>query len=149
MKLKTVTKEELELMQFDDIAYLILKEKGDKMKINDIFREICDLLELGDKVFEDQIGDFFALIATEKRFMQLENGFWDLRENHTSEIKLKDMDEDLYEEELGEESEYEAEKEDTSINYDELDDEDDDEDDDDLKDLVIMDDEDMEENSSL
>ena len=42
MKFKTVSAEELEIMPFDDIAYIILKEKGKKMKIMDIFKIICD-----------------------------------------------------------------------------------------------------------
>ena len=37
MKFKTITNEELETLPFDDIAYIILKEKGKKMKIIDIF----------------------------------------------------------------------------------------------------------------
>ena len=88
MKFKTVTKEELEVLPFDDIAYIILKEKGKKMKITDIFRIICDSLELGDGVYENQMGDFFSLMSTEKRFIQLEKGYWDLRENHTAEISM-------------------------------------------------------------
>ena len=74
MKFKTKTVEELETLPFDDIAYIILQEKGKKMKINDIFRIICDTLNLGESAFENQIGDFFALLATEKRFIQLEKG---------------------------------------------------------------------------
>ena len=38
MKFKSVSIEELETLPFDDIAYIILKEKGKKMKINDIFK---------------------------------------------------------------------------------------------------------------
>ena len=41
MKFKTISKEDLETMSFDDIAYVILKEKGKKMKISDVFRIIC------------------------------------------------------------------------------------------------------------
>ena len=40
MKLKDYTLEELETLPFDDIAYMILKEKGKKMKITDIFKTI-------------------------------------------------------------------------------------------------------------
>ena len=36
MKLKSIDKDTLETMQFDDIAYIILKEKGKKMKSNDL-----------------------------------------------------------------------------------------------------------------
>lgn len=144
MKFKTVTKEELELMPFDDIAYIILKEKKKKMKINDIFKIICDELDLGQKVFEEQIADFFTLLATEKRFIQLEKGFWDLRENHTAEIRIKDIEEELSEEELLETDETEKTEED---NYDESKDTEDDEDEDDLKDLVVVDD--LEEGNDL
>ena len=138
MKFKTVTKEELELMPFDDIAYVILKEKGKKMKINEIFKIICDTLELGDAAFENQIADFFTLLATEKRFIQLEKGYWDLRENHTAEIRIKDIEEELNEEEIMEDD-YEQEEEEE---YSETKDIDDDDADDDLKDLVVVDEED-------
>ena len=44
MKLKDYTIEELETLPFDDIAYMILKEKGKKMKITEIFKIICNKL---------------------------------------------------------------------------------------------------------
>ncbi len=135
MNFKTVTKEELELMPFDDIAYIILKEKGKKMKINEIFKIVCDELELGDKAYENQIGDFFTLLATEKRFIQLEKGYWDLRENHTAEISIKEIEDELTEEELVDDDSY-----DEDDDYDESKDDEDDDEDEDLKDLVIVDD---------
>ena len=64
MKFKTINVDELETMSFDDIAYIILKEKGKKMKINDIFKIICDSLNLGDKAFENQIGDLMNHILS-------------------------------------------------------------------------------------
>ena len=137
MKFKTISKEDLEVLPFDDIAYIILKEKGKKMKINDIFKIICDTLNLGDSAFENQIGDFFALLATEKRFIQLEKGYWDLRENHTSEINIKELedeDDDIIPEE---EKDYEENEE--YDYYDDIDDMDDDKEDDDYTDLVIVD----------
>ena len=137
MKFKTISKEDLEVLPFDDIAYIILKEKGKKMKIKDIFKIICDTLNLGDNAFENQIGDFFALLATEKRFIQLEKGYWDLRENHTSEINIKELedeDDDIIPEE---EKDYEENEE--YDYYDDIDDMDDDKEDDDYKDLVIVD----------
>lgn len=140
MKLKNISKEELETMSFDDIAYVILKEKGKKMKISDIFKIICDALNLGDAAFEAQIGDFFALISTEKRFIQLEKGYIDLRENHTSEININDIEEesedDMPVEDVQEDDEDESEETDY---YDDIDDMDDDRPDDDYKDLVIVD----------
>ena len=130
MKFKTITQEELETLPFDDIAYIILKEKGKKMKITDIFKIICDKLNMSEEEYENQIADFFALLSTEKRFIQLEKGFWDLRENHTAEISIKEI-----------EDKYEEDTEETSY-YDELDDSEDDKEDDDYKDLVVVDEED-------
>lgn len=140
MKFKTINSEDLETMSFDDIAYIILKEKGKKMKINDIFKIICDELNLGDAAFEAQIGDFFALLATEKRFIQLEKGYWDLRENHTAEISIKEIEDELEDEVIEEEKEYDDEYEDEEKDfYDDIDDMEDDGQDEDLKDLVIVD----------
>ena len=139
MKFKTVNKEDLETMPFDDIAYIILKEKGKKMKINDIFKIICDELNLGEDAFENQIADFFALLATEKRFIQLEKGYWDLRENHTAEINIKELEEELEDDDVTEEKEEEDMEEHESDFYDDIDETDDDDTDDDLRDLVIVD----------
>ena len=141
MKFKTVSQEELEILPFDDIAYIILKEKGKKMKITDIFKIICDTLNLGEEAYENQIADFFALLSTEKRFIQLEKGFWDLRENHTAEISIKEIEDELDDDiELNDEK-YEEETEESSY-YDELDDSEDDKEDDDYKDLVVVDEDD-------
>ena len=136
MKFKTISKEDLEVLPFDDIAYIILKEKGKKMKINDIFKIICDTLNLGDNAFENQIGDFFALLATEKRFIQLEKGYWDLRENHTSEINIKELEDE--DDEIIPEEEKDYEENEEYDYYDDIDDMDDDKEDDDYKDLVIV-----------
>ncbi len=139
MKFKTINKEDLETMPFDDIAYIILKEKGKKMKINDIFKIICDELNLGENAYENQIADFFALLATEKRFIQLEKGYWDLRENHTAEINIKELEEELEDDDVTEEKEDEDVEEHESDFYDDIDETDDDDTDDDLRDLVIVD----------
>ena len=139
MKFKTIKKEDLEVLPFDDIAYAILKEKGKKMKIQDIFKIICDSLNLGEEAFENQIADFFSLLSTEKRFIQLENGYWDLRENHTAEISIKEIEEEL-DDDVEVESEKEEDEDDEKEEnyYDEIDDMDDDKEEDDLKDLVIV-----------
>lgn len=141
MKFKTINEEDLETMSFDDIAYIILKEKGKKMKISDIFRIICDKLNLGDAAFENQIGDFFSLISTEKRFIQLEKGYIDLRENHTAEINISDIEDEMDEDISLEESQDENEEDenDNKNYYDDIDEMDDDTPDDDYKDLVIVD----------
>ena len=140
MNFKTISKEELETLQFDDIAYIILKEKGKKMKITDIFKIICDSLNLGEAAFENQIGDFFALLTTEKRLIQLEKGYWDLRENHIVEISIKEIEEELKDEIIDEEEMgMEEPEEDEGNYYDDIDDMNDDKEDDDYKDLVIVD----------
>ncbi len=139
MKFKTISKEELETLSFDDIAYIILKEKGKKMKITDIFKIICDTLNLGDKAYEEQMGDFFALMATEKRFIQLEKGYWDLRENHTAQISIKEIEDELDDEIVEEDKDDEDDTEEEKDYYDDIDDMDDDKEEDDLKDLVIVD----------
>ena len=139
MKLKDYSLEELETLPFDDIAYLILKEKGKKMKINDIFKIICDKLKLGDAAFEEQIGDFFSLLATEKRFIQLDKGYWDLRENHTAEISIKEIEDELDDDIPVEEDEEDDKDEKDDNYYDNIDEMDDDEEEDDYKDLVIVD----------
>lgn len=140
MKLKSIDKDTLETMQLDDIAYIILKEKGKKMKITDIFKIICDALGMTDKEYENQIGDFFTLLATEKRFIQLEKGYWDLRENHTSEINIQDLEDDIDDDiELENPDDDNINEEDEGDYYDTIDDMDDDDSDDDLKDLVIVD----------
>jgi len=138
MKFKTINKEDLETMSFDDIAYVILKEKNKKMKVSDIFRIICDELNLGDSAYENQIGDFFALISTEKRFIQLEKGYIDLRENHTSEININDIEDDETDEEEIEDSQEDDNDEENDY-YDDIDDMEDDPEEDDYKDLVIVD----------
>ncbi len=138
MNLKNISKEEIENMAYDDLAYHILKEKGKKMKISEIFKIICDLQNLDEKIYEEKIGDFFSLLSTEKRFIQLSNGFWDLRENHTLEITIKELDEDYDEEDIEVHIEELQEEKDNTY-YDEVDDAEDDKGEDDLKDLVIVD----------
>lgn len=141
MKLKEINKEELELLSYDDIAVLVLEDQNEKMKINDLFKKVCDLLELSDKVFEEKIVDFFEVLTTDKRFIQLDNGFWDLKVKYAQTIIIDDDDI---------ESDIEIDDEDMDASEDKeedfYDDEDADDSDDDLKDLVIIsDDEDNEE----
>lgn len=139
MKLKTITKEEIETLSFDDLAYIILKEKGKKMKTTDLFKTICELQNLDEKVYEEQIADFFTLLATEKRFIQLDKGCWDLRENHSIKIEQEDddeLDEEIIRNDIEEESEGNYLDENKEI--------DDDETEDDLKDLVVIDENELE-----
>lgn len=139
MKLKSITDEEIETMSYDDLAYIILKEKNKKMKTGDLFKTICELQNLSESVYEDTIADFFTLLATEKRFIQLDKGYWDLRENHQAKIELDEVDDE--EDELTEEDTYEEVLDSDDMYIDETKETDDDEVDDEYKDLVVVDEE--------
>ncbi|MBR1679084.1 MAG: DNA-directed RNA polymerase subunit delta [Bacilli bacterium] len=138
MKLKDIPKSELELMGYDDIAYVILSESKKKLKINELFKKICDALEMSEEEYQEHLADFFDILSTDKKFVMLENGCWDLRTRHSEKLVIEDDDEDFEEEEVN--SEEDSEKEEDSNFYDEEDDETDD-DTDDLKDLVVIDEE--------
>lgn len=144
MKTIKLTSEEIETMSYTDVAHLVLKENGKKMKIQDLFAKVIKLMKLPDSYFESKIGDFFGLLSTDQRFTMLEKGFWDLADNHSKKVIIEeDEEEEISEEEtLDEETELSEETE--EVNYDD-DTVDDDEEDDDLKDLVIMDDGEAEE----
>ncbi len=149
MKINDMTKEELEALSYDDIAYLILQESGNKTKITDLFQKICDLLGLSQNEYEAKIADFFQMLSTDQRFVMLEKGFWDLKSRHQTKIILDDSDdeEDLEEENMDDEEDM-ADSDDEEIFYD--DEENDDDTDDDLKDLVIVSEDDAdEENVSM
>ena len=138
MKLKSISEEEIETMSYDDIAYVILKENGKKMKLLDLFNEVIDQLKLNKEEAENHLADFFSLLSTEKRFIQLDKGFWDLRENHTSKVELSDIEEDDEEDEIEVEEEQTPEEDEMYI--DETKESDDDEVEDEYKDLVVIDD---------
>lgn len=148
MKLAKMKKEELELLSHKDITYYILEEEG-KMSTADLFKRVVTLLELPEKTYEEKIGDYYTLLTTDKRFILLEDGLWDLRSRHSSD-KIVKVTEDEDEEDEDEEI-----KEDTIIQDEELEDNydsgDTDEDDDydnaneDLKDLVVVDEDEIEE----
>lgn len=145
MKLKELSQIEIDAMSYDDLAYLILEEKGKKMKITDLFKKVCSLLKLDDSVFETKIGDFFELLSTDRKFIMLEDGSWDLRDKHTNKIKIiTDEDEPIDPAEDLEDLDLEEDEVEEDIFYDG--DETDDEAEDDLKDLVVID-EDEETNS--
>ncbi len=137
MKKIDIPLEELEMMNYDDIAHIILEAKGDKMKIADLFKEVCKLLKLDEGTYESHIADFFELLSTDKRFIMLENGYWDLKIKHNKGMESFEDEEDDDEDII-------IEEEETQEEGDTFDDEnkatDDDVDDDDLSDLVIVDD---------
>lgn len=131
-----INDEELATMSYTDVAYVVLKENGKKMPIQDIFKYVIELMKLPENYFESKIADFFHLLATDKRFVMLEKGYWDLSDNHSKKIII-DADEEE-EEVITEDYEDEYNEEDEEVNYDD-DVVDDDDDEDDLKDLVIID----------
>ncbi len=146
MSLKKMKKEELELLSNKDIAYMILEDRKRTINTADLFKKIIDLLELPESTFEKKIADFYTALSTDKRFILLDDGRWDLRNRHSSEKRVKytsDEEDDEEEEELEEDT---IEEE---IEEDEFDDTDDDsyQDDDtneDLKDLVVIDEDELE-----
>ena len=93
-KLKEYTQEELELMDYDDIAYLILEEKKKKMKINELFKKVCEILKLNEEEFIERLPDFFEILTTDKRFIQLTDGYWDLKEKHSEKLIIEDEEEE-------------------------------------------------------
>ena len=145
MSLKTMKKEELELLSNKDIAYMILEERKNKLNTADLFKKIVKILELPETVYENKIAEFYTALSTDKRFVLLDNGKWDLRSNHTSDKLIKVPEE----EEDEEEDEEEKEPEEEPIEEDNYDDNDTDEDytedtNEELKDLVIIDEDELE-----
>lgn len=143
MKLKEMTKEELELLSYTDLTEMILKENKKAMNTPSIFKKICELLELSDEEYANKIGDYYTSLTTDKRFLLLDSAEWDLRDRHKVEIVLDDED-DEDEEELEDDSEDEIEQEEIDENIDEENDDDDLDDEDDIGDLSIVDDDELE-----
>ena len=137
MKIKDLSKEELEAMSYDDIAAMILKETGKQFKINELLKKVTDLLELSEDEFIEKLPAFFDVLSTDQRFIMLENGLWDLKAKHVAKIVIDNDEEEEEIEEIEEEPEEEKEEED--IYNDDDDDDDLTDDDDDLSDLVIID----------
>lgn len=143
MKLKDISREELEMMGYAELAEIVLNESKKKMKIADIFKKICKALGLSDAEYEDRISEFFEIVSTNKLFTILPQGYCDLKTRHNTKVIMDDEEEEVViDEELPEEETEENEEED--IFYDEN--EDDDVADDDLQDFVVLD-EDEETNS--
>jgi DNA-directed RNA polymerase subunit delta len=141
MKLKDLSKEELESMSYDEIAYKIFEEEKKKLKLPDLFKKICKLLDLDESEYENRIADFFQLISRDQRFTMLDKGYWDLKEKYKANIIMDNDEEEEIEES---EDDLDINEDDESYNYDE-DNEDDDVEEDDLKDLVIISDDEEDE----
>ncbi len=94
MKLNQMTKEELEQYSYKDIAQMILSEEKTNLNTRDLFKKVCDLLNLSEDEYINKIGDFYTSLTTDKTFILLENGNWDLSVNHSSKIKIEEDIED-------------------------------------------------------
>lgn len=149
MKLNKMKKEDLEVLSYMDLTEMILKENKKSMNTANIFKTICELLELSDEEYSNKIGDYYTSLTTDKRFILLENSEWDLKDKHKVKIDLTlEDEEDDYieedEEENSEEENPEVEDEDTmseesiEVTDDEIDL------DDDMEDLTIVADDELE-----
>ncbi|MEG0794304.1 MAG: DNA-directed RNA polymerase subunit delta [Bacilli bacterium] len=136
MKLSEMPIDELELLGYDDIALIILQESGKKMKLVDIFKKVCKVLEKPAECVDTQLVDFFELMSINKKFIMLKNGFWDLQSRHKADIIIEDNDDDYIE--VVDDIEDDEEDENEDIFY-EKDEDTDDEADDDLEDLAVVD----------
>lgn len=144
MTVKNMSKEELELLSNKDITNLLLEENGCQ-NTGDLFNQIIELLGLPKSTFDKKIGDYFTALTTDKRFILLEDGNWDLRSRHTIEklAKIEDDDDDDDNDEISED-ENENEEDDTNFDINSDEEESFDDDDDDLKDLVVLDEDELE-----
>lgn len=141
MKLKDLTPEDIDAMSYDDLALMILTETNKKMKINDLFKEVCKYARLSDEEYVEKLPAFFDVLSTDHRFIMLENGLWDLKTKHSTKIVIDNDDEE--EEIIEEDIDMDEETEEDENIYNEDDDDDDiTDEDDDLKDLVIIDEDD-------
>ena len=146
MSLSKMKKEDLELLSNKDITNLILEESQKPINTADLFKEIIKLLELPESTFENKIGDYYTALSTDKRFILLDDGKWDLRSRHTSDKVAKITDDE--EEDDDDDSENEPEKEEIDEieedSYDDTDEEYDEDTNEELKDLVVIDEDELE-----
>ena len=134
MSLSKMTKEEIELLSYTDIAKLYLEENKITLNTAELFKEVCNLLSLSESEYSEKITDFFQSLTTSKDFILLNDGKWDLKSKHSVKVSM----DELYEEK-DEDEEYELEPEEMT-EEDEFNSIDDEEDyaDDDLSDLTIL-----------
>lgn len=129
-----LTEEEKETLSYDDVAYLIIKEEKKQIKIQELFKKVIEAMGLDESVFENNIGEFFELIITDKRFTMLDDGYVDLKINHSTKMIVEEDEE----EEILLDNDEEIIEEDDEENYDDESNPEDDNDND-LQDLVIID----------
>ena len=147
MKLNQIPINELELLPYTAIAKMYLEENKTTKNTADLFREVCNLLQLSDEEYVDSIADFFESLTTSKEFILLEDGTWDLKSNHKVKVVIEDIEEETDEEETENEDLADLEGQMEEDDIDAIDDDSfiDDDADDDLADLTIMDEDELEE----
>ena len=150
MKLNKMPKDELESYSYIELTKMILNEEKKSLNTPQIFKKICKLLDLSNEEYENKISDFYTNLTTDKSFILLNDGTWDLWDHHSTQINLEETEEDdedsLEEEEIEEEmndmapEEYHDMDDDSEIDDTDIDDVDDLEEDD----LTIVDEDDLE-----
>ena len=148
MKLKNMPLEEIQILSYTDLTYMILKENKKPMTTLEIFKEICSLLNYSEDAYADKIGDYYTSLSLDKRFLMLDSGEWDVRDHHSIDMNVEEEvtdDEDEEDETMEEDNEVEdalneeiEDDMDTPLDDDVLDG------DDDLDDLNIVVDEELE-----
>ena len=98
MSLSKMSKEELELLSYTDIAKLYLEEKKTTLNTADLFKEVCHLLSLSESVYNEKITDFFQSLTTSKDFILLNDGKWDLKSKHSIKVAMDELYEEPTEE---------------------------------------------------
>ena len=146
MKLKDMTKAELEVLTNCDITVLLLKQNKKPMNTPSIFKEICTLLGYSDEEYTNKIGDFYTSLTIDKRFILLDTAEWDLKDNHAVKISIDEDEEEIIEEEIDIDEEIESDEDEEDDIEEPLEDDDLDLDDDtdDIDDLSVIDEEEME-----
>ena len=142
MSIRKKSIEELELMSYTDIAFEIISEDKKQYNTPMLFKEVCNLLGLSEDEFAAKIADFFTALTTDGRFIFIDSSYWDLKENHVvkvivddgDEVEISEEDEDMNEDSEDIEDDYSDESVDDSKD-----------DEEDMKDLTIVDEEDIEE----
>lgn len=134
MNIYKMSKEELELLSYTDIAYEILKKEKTHKTTIELLRQIAELLELSDDVIAQTISDFYTTLTTDKRFYALPNGEWDLKERHTTKVIIDDDDDFDVDVDDVDTNDDDENQEDDSMDYDSTDDYEEN----DLEDLVVV-----------
>ena len=136
---------ELELMSYTDIAYEIIKEDKKKYNTPKLFKEVCKLLQLSEEEMMEKIGDFFTALTTDGRFILINSTNWDLKENHVVKVVVDDGDEEEVEIDSEEDEMVDEDNQDLEDDYSDESVDDSADDEEDMKDLTIVDEEDIEE----